>query len=70
MIKLSKMGQTGSNHESNRVKSGVKQSRIMSRIWSNHETNKVDRVEKCRFIGQTVSSSWLNGVESQTSSNH
>ena len=42
----------------------------MSQTESNHESNKVDRVEKSRIIGQTGSSSELNGVESQTSSNH
>ena len=36
------MSRTGSNHESNRIKSLVEQDQIMSRTGSNHESNSVE----------------------------
>ena len=36
------MGQTGSNHESNRGDLLVEQGRTMSRTGSNHESNRVE----------------------------
>ena len=40
------MSRTVSNHESNRIKSGVEQVRIMSRTGSNQESNhESNRVE-------------------------
>ena len=56
------MGRTGSNHES-------KQGRIMIRIWSNHESNRVESwVEQgrimSRIMNRTGSNHESNRVES------
>ena len=57
------MGGTGSNH--GRTNTIVEQSRIMSRIGSNHESNKLESwVEQGRIMSRTGSNYKSNRVES------
>ena len=62
------MSRTGSNHESNRIKSWVEQGRIMSRTvsnhGSNHELNRVERNEQGRIRRRTGWNHESNRVES------
>ena len=53
------MSRRGSNHESKRIESWVKQGRIMSQTGSNHETNTVES-----WVEQGRTNHELNRVES------
>ena len=63
-VKQGRYGQTGSNHESNKVDT-VKQCRIKSQTGSNIESSTVDRVEHFLIMSQTRSNHESNRVESR-----